>query len=86
MMALIWPALGWLRVLLTGNGLLIAAIVGALAVFYTYDSSRVERGRTLERAKIERGESKAKSKALSARNDSRAGRGVFDPYTRSADE
>lgn len=85
-MALIWPVLGWLRVLVTGNGLLIAGIVGALAIFWTYDSSRVERGRTLERAKIERGENKAKSKALEARSASRAGRGVFDPYTRSIDE
>lgn len=85
-MALVWPVLGWLRVLLTGNGLLIAGIVGALAVFWTYDSSRVERGRDLERAKIERGENKAKSKALEARSASRAGRGVLDPYARTTDE
>ena len=75
--------LGWLATLLTGNGLIAAACIGVLSVFITYDSSRVQTGRILEREQTQKQNRKASSASqrVRAKSKSRSVRGKRDPYT-----
>lgn len=72
-----------LRTFLSANGFLVAACMGALALFWTYDSSRVQRGKEIERAKVEKANKQAASVADRVRAKSRAPgvRGAVDPHT-----
>lgn len=73
----------WLLPFISSNGLLVALCLGALAIFATYDSSRVQRGKELERARIEETNRKAASASDSvrAKSRSRSVRGERDPHS-----
>ena len=62
--------------------LLIAIAAGTLAL-KGYGWSQQKKGAAKAVAKIEHAEQKHVRAARNARNSSRAGRGVYDPYTRS---
>jgi hypothetical protein len=70
-----------IRTFLSANGFLVAACMGALALFWTYDSSRVQRGKEIERAQTQKANKQAASVADSVRAKSRSPgvRGPIDP-------
>ncbi len=71
------------RTFLSANGFLVAACMGALALFWTYDSSRVQKGKEIERAQTHKANKQAANVADSVRAKSRDGRvrGPIDPHT-----
>ena len=71
-----------LRGFFTTNGFLAALIVGGGVAFLTYDSSRVNHGRTLEAAAREKANDTAVEIARRGANGS-GGKRLLDPYTRN---
>jgi len=65
-------------------GLHIGVVLGVGVAFLTWDHSRVQKGRTLERAKIEKATSNAATMGKRAADKSSSGgvRGQRDPTTR----
>ncbi|NDB64665.1 MAG: hypothetical protein EB165_02725 [Euryarchaeota archaeon] len=75
----------WLivRTFLSTNGLMVAIAAGLMAVFWTYDSSRVQRGMEIERERTEAANKQAGEISSRVRVKSRTPsvRGNVDPYT-----
>lgn len=72
-----------LRAFLSANGFLVAACLGGAALFWTYDSSRLQAGREQERAEVRKGNKQAAIVTDRVRTKSRDGNfpGVIDPNT-----
>ena len=72
-----------IRTFLSANGLLAALVIGGAALLWTYDSSRVQRGKEIEREKVEKANKNAASvsRRVRSKSRSRSVRGQRDPYS-----
>jgi hypothetical protein len=73
-----------IEALIARFGLHAAVVLGVVVAFATWDHSRVQKGRTLERAKIEKATTNAATMGKRAADKSTSGgvRGQRDPTTR----
>lgn len=70
-------------VLGTAFGRIVIVSVAGLVALKAYGWQQQKKGAASAAAKIDASERKHNTKARAARNSSRSGGGVYDPYTRS---